>query len=78
MSLGCSVGPDFEKPMVFNNEAILENIASTGENAKKINPYWYKYFGDEQLNNLVLLALKNARYTLCLCLTTVQRHWQRI
>ena len=60
LSLGCSVGPDFEKPMVFNNDAILENIASTGENTKKISPYWYKYFGDEQLNNLVLLALKNS------------------
>ena len=55
----CSVGPDYKRPEIANEEQIASYL-NLNKNAKwQINPNWYEEFGDEDLNELVKTALEN-------------------
>ena len=52
----CSVGPDYQKKDVFEDQQIAENLKLKGTSLK-ISKKWYQDFNDENLNALIDAAL---------------------
>ena len=52
----CSVGPDYQKKDVFEDQQIAENLKLKGTSLK-ISKKWYRDFNDENLNALIDAAL---------------------
>jgi multidrug efflux system outer membrane protein len=54
---GCiSLAPSYERPPI---DLPPDWVAANGESADKIGPLWWKFYGDDQLNELVDEALAN-------------------
>ena len=54
----CTVGPDYVEPQFWRDEEIAKSLGVQNKNAD-VNVYWYKIFGDDNLNALVEEALRN-------------------
>ena len=55
---GCTVGPDFNPPVVKTPETYR---FGTGEGARAVNLKWWDLFNDPDLYTLVTMALENNR-----------------
>jgi multidrug efflux system outer membrane protein len=55
---GCAVGPDFQRPESALPDQYDEAIETTAA-ASPVNPEWWTLFEDEELNQLITLALAN-------------------
>lgn len=56
---GCTVGPDYDRPEVYEDLQIAQSLKLTGKNLS-ISPQWYEQFGDKKLNTLIACALDNS------------------
>ena len=56
--IGCTVGPDFERPMLYENTQI-EKALDLKPNTKNIQSS-YSIFNDEILNRLISMAVANS------------------
>jgi len=54
----CAMGPDYERPETAMPQA-FEQVADSGASIANLN--WWELFGDEQLNELVRVALEQNR-----------------
>lgn len=55
----CTVGPDYIKNNIFNDQEIAKSLNLNGSNTI-ICQNWYEQFGDEKLNLLIIHALNNS------------------
>lgn len=55
----CTVGPDYEKPNTYEDNAIAQNLKINGK-PETVARNWYAEFGDDRLNNLIQTALQNS------------------
>ena len=60
LCFGCSVGPDYEKPLIYSDKKTAVNLGLQEKKTYKINPQWYKIFNDDDLNRLIELGLANS------------------
>ena len=60
LCIACSVGPDYQPPKIYNDGELSENLLLTPYSKAKISHYWYRNFGDENLNQFIDLGLKNS------------------
>lgn len=56
----CSVGPDYESPIFWNNQQLVNSLGVDYYSNYPINIFWYRDFGDETLNRLIGEALQNS------------------
>lgn len=56
---GCSVGPDFKTPEASVNEEWLASDDTLAIKNETVVANWWQLFGDDNLNQLVLLAKQN-------------------
>lgn len=56
----CSVGPDYERPIFWNNQQLVNSLGVDYYSNYQINVFWYRDFGDETLNRLIDEALQNS------------------
>ena len=55
----CTVGPDYEEPIVFDDEQIAKSLHLKETNSQ-VSKQWYKQFNDKSLNILIETALTNS------------------
>ncbi len=55
--ISCSVGPDYQKPILYTDDNLRQSIGIKENSIQKIDKYWYKQFNDTVINKLVELAL---------------------
>lgn len=57
---GCSVGPNYKRPEIYNDEEIKQSLNLSADSSISPNQDWYKSFQDETLNHLINTTLQNA------------------
>lgn len=60
MIVGCSVGPNYERPQIYNDQNLALSLNLQSGNAAVPTQEWYKSFGDETLNSLIDDTIKNS------------------
>ena len=58
LCLSCSVGPDYERPLFYNEATIAQELNL--QNTASLPCNWYKQFADSQLTGLVEQGLQNS------------------
>jgi NodT family efflux transporter outer membrane factor (OMF) lipoprotein len=56
----CSVGPDFQKPQIYSDEQIAQELHLNTAKPVVLSDNWYVYFHDEDLSRLIEQGLKNS------------------
>lgn len=57
---GCTLGPDYKRPAAVSDKQIDAALSVTPNNDAGIDADWHKAFGDEQLNELIQMALADS------------------
>ena len=57
---GCTLGPDYKRPDTVSDKQIDASLSVTPNNDTSINADWHKAFGDEQLDELIQIALADS------------------
>ena len=57
---GCTLGPDYKRPDAVSDKQIDAALSVTPDNDAGIDADWHKAFGDEQLNELIQMALADS------------------
>ncbi|MBP3545901.1 MAG: TolC family protein [Alphaproteobacteria bacterium] len=56
----CSVGPDYERPMFWSNQNLIDSLGVDYYSNYPISIFWYRDFKDKTLNRLIDEALQNS------------------
>lgn len=59
----CTVGPDYQRPELYDNDEIVKSLKLNTVKAKNVRLDWYKSFKDENLNRLIVKGLENSPNT---------------
>ena len=60
LCISCSVGPDYQRPQLYQDKKISDNLHLKADSTRKINPQWYKTFNDKGLNKLIDMGLQQS------------------